>query len=91
MPVGQAFRRDIMRSLRMIYAFGVDAKLVTTNPARKLKAPAQIRSKKILPFETWAEVERVAAECGRWGPIGLVYGRHRRQARGGRQAGAQAR
>jgi integrase len=60
-----------MRSPRMIYAFGVDAKLVTTNPARKLKAPAQIRSKNILPFETWAEVERVAAECGRWGPMVL--------------------
>jgi hypothetical protein len=62
MPVGKAFRRD-MRSLRMVYAFGLDANLVTTNPARRSK-PAQARSQKILPFESWAEVERVAEECG---------------------------
>lgn len=71
MPVGKAFRRDIMRALRMVYAFGADAGLVTTNPARKLKAPAQVRSEKITPFESWAEVERVAEECGRWGPMVL--------------------
>lgn len=71
MPVGKAFRRDIMRALRMVYAFGFDANLVSGNPARKLKAPAQIRSEKITPFESWAEVERVAEECGRWGPLVL--------------------
>jgi integrase len=69
MPVGKAFRRDIMRSLRMVYAFGVEANLIPANPARKLKAPAQARSEKILPFESWAEVERVAEEAGRWGPM----------------------
>jgi integrase len=69
MPVGKAFRRDIMRALRMVYAFGMDENLVDRDPARKLKAPAQVRSEKILPFESWAEVERVAEECGRWGPL----------------------
>lgn len=55
----------------MVYAFGVDAGLVATNPARKLRAAAQPHSEKILPYEDWDEVEAVAAECGRWGPIGL--------------------
>jgi integrase len=35
----------------------------------KLKAPAPIRSDRIAPFESWAEVERVAEECGRWAPL----------------------
>jgi len=42
----------------MVYGFGVDAGLVDRNPATKLKAPAPVRSEKITPFESWAEVER---------------------------------
>jgi len=55
----------------MVYGFGVDAGLVDRNPATKLKAPAPVRSEKITPFESWAEVERVAEECGRWAPLVL--------------------
>ena len=53
----------------MVYTFGVDAQLVDRNPAAKLKAPAPVRSDRITQFESWAEVERVAEECGRWGPL----------------------
>ena len=33
------------------------------------KAPAPVRSENIIPFESWEEVEAVAAACGRWAPI----------------------
>lgn len=68
-PVGAAFRRDIARTLRMVYRFGVEAELVAANPAERLKAPAPVRGERIIPFESWQEVERVAEECGRWGPM----------------------
>jgi hypothetical protein len=83
MPVGTAYRRDIMRALRMVYSFGVDADIVMKTPARRLRAPAQARSERILPFESW-EVERVAEKCGRWGASRPLHGRHRRKAVGGR-------
>jgi integrase len=67
--VGKSYRRDIIRTLRMVYSFGVDAGLVRDNPARKVDAPAPVRGERILPFESWAEVERVAEECGRWAPL----------------------
>jgi len=66
---GKAYRRDIARTLRMVYRFGVENRLVGRNPALGVKAPMQRRSERMLPFESWAEVEAVAAECGRWGPL----------------------
>jgi integrase len=68
-PVGKAFRHDITRTLRQVYRFGVEAHLVDHNPATRVHAPAPARGERILPFESWQEVERVAAECGRWGPL----------------------
>jgi integrase len=53
----------------MVYRFGVDAGLVRANPATAVKAPMQRRSERMLPFESWAEVEAVADECGRWAPL----------------------
>jgi integrase len=67
--VGKAYRRDIVRTLRAVYSFGVDAGLVDRNPAVKVKAPKPIRGERIIPFESWAEVEAVADECGRWGAL----------------------
>jgi integrase len=69
LPVGAAFRRDIVRTLRMVLSFGVGAGLTDRNPAAQVKVPKPIRSERIVPFESWAEVERVAAECGRWGSL----------------------
>jgi integrase len=69
LPVGKAFRHDIRRTIRMVYRFAVDARLVRHNPATGMRTPGQVRSEKILPFESWDEVTRVAAECGSWGPL----------------------
>ena len=66
--VGKATRRDLVRTLRAVYSFGVDAGLVAENPARRVRAPRPVRGEKILPL-TLAEVDRVAEECGRFGPL----------------------
>ena len=66
--VGKAYKRDIVRTLRAVYSFGVDAGLVDRNPAVKVKAPRPVRGERILPL-TIAEVDAVAEECGRWGPL----------------------
>jgi integrase len=63
-----AYRRDVVRTLRMIYRWGIDARLVRRNPAKLVSAPKPVRGERILPF-TLAEVDRVAAECGKWGPL----------------------
>lgn len=68
---GKSYRRDITRTLRMVYRWGLDAGLVDHNPAAKVKAPKPIRGERIVPFESWDEVEAVAEECGRWGPLVL--------------------
>lgn len=64
-----AYRRDVVRTLRMVYRWGIDARLVDHNPARLVAAPKPARSERMLPFTSWQEVERVAAECGRWAPL----------------------
>jgi integrase len=69
--IGKSYRRDIVRTLRMVYNFGVTAKLVTENPAKGVAAPMPVRGERIIPFESWAQVEAVAAECGRYGPLVL--------------------
>jgi integrase len=66
---GKAWRYDIARTLRMVYRFGVENRLVVSNPATKLRAKMPRRSDRMLPFESWAEVEQVAEECGRWGSL----------------------
>ena len=65
--VGAAYRRDIIRTLRAVYAFGVEAGLVKSDPAKRMRAPKPVRSAKMLPL-TPAEVDLVADESGRWGP-----------------------
>jgi len=67
--VGKAYRRDIIRTLRMIYTWAQAAKLVDANPARHVAAPKPMRGERIMPFETWTEVEVVADQCGRWAPL----------------------
>lgn len=66
--VGKAYKRDIVRTLRMVYGFGVEAGLVKSDPAKRLKAPKPIRGERILPL-TLEEVDVVAEECGKWGPL----------------------
>jgi integrase len=66
---GKAWRYDICRTLRMTYRFGVANRLVASNPAAAVKIPMPRRSERMLPFESWVEVEAVAEEAGRWGPL----------------------
>jgi integrase len=68
-PLKPAYRRDVVRTLRMVYRWGIDAGLVDRNPAKAVAAPKPVRGERILPFESWAEIEAVATECGRWGPL----------------------
>lgn len=65
-----SYRASVLATLRMVYSFGQRARLVDHNPARDTRQRAPGRSGKIIPFEDWSEVERVAAECGR--TAGLV-------------------
>jgi integrase len=67
-PVGKAFKRDMLRTLRAVYAFGVRERIVVGDPAKGAKAPNPVRGERILPL-TVAEVDRVAEECGRWGAM----------------------
>lgn len=69
-PVGKAFKRDMLRTLRAVYRFGNDAGLVNVDPTKGARAPRPVRGEKILPL-TVEEVDRVATECGRWGPLVL--------------------
>ena len=65
---GKAYRRDIVRTLRMNYSFGVENRLVSANPAKLVAAPKPLRGERILPLSL-GEVDRVAQACGRWGPL----------------------
>jgi integrase len=67
-PLKPAYRRDVVRTLRQVYRWGIDAHLVDRNPAQLVAAPKPVRGERIAPF-TLAEVDAVAAECGRWGPL----------------------
>jgi integrase len=60
-------RQTLLAALRQVYNFGSDNRLVTDSPARRAKTPSVRRSDGLLPFASWEEVERVAAEAGRWG------------------------
>lgn len=68
-PWQPAYRASILATIRLVYNWGVAARLVDANPARGVKQPRPDRSEKIVPFEDWAEVERVSEECGRWGSL----------------------
>jgi integrase len=65
---GKAWRRDILRTLRMVYRFGVENRLVDHDPAKMVRVPTPVRGERILPLSL-PEVDLVAAECGRWGPL----------------------
>jgi integrase len=67
-PLKPAYRRDVVRTLRQVYRWGIDAHLVDRNPALVVAAPQPVRGEKILPLSI-AEVDQVASECGRWGAL----------------------
>lgn len=62
-------RQTYLASLRQVYAFGVENRLIADNPAKRAKTPTVRRAESLHPFASWQEVEAVASEAGRWGPF----------------------
>jgi integrase len=63
------YRSTLPKALRQAYKFGVSEGLVDRNPALAVPASKPRRTDALNPFENWAEVEAVAEEAGRWGPL----------------------
>ncbi|MDX6591608.1 MAG: integrase [Gaiellales bacterium] len=72
LPVRASYRHVIARTLRQIFNFGVSARLIDGNPAKGIRVKNPARGERILPFESWAEVERVADECGRFASLVIL-------------------
>jgi len=62
-PLKPAYRRDVVRTLRQVYRWGIGAQLVDRNPAKRVSAPKPVRGERILPLAI-SEVDLVAEECG---------------------------
>ena len=62
LPAGS--RHDIFRNTRSMFRWAVDRSLVERDPTKGVKNPTRPKHerKQINPFESWAEVEAVAAE-----------------------------
>jgi integrase len=62
LPVGS--RPDVFRAFRQALAWGVERGLVERDASAGIKNPKRKRHERrdVLPFETWAEVEKVADE-----------------------------
>jgi integrase len=71
--VGKAYKRDIVRTLRQVYAFGVENRLVAWDPAKRVKAAKPVRGENILPL-TIDEIDIVADECGQWRALVVFMG-----------------
>jgi integrase len=59
---------SLVAALRQVYSWGIP-KLVSENPGLGVARPQPKRGRNQRPFENWGEVERVAEEAGRWGPM----------------------
>lgn len=66
-PLKPAYRRDVVRTLRQIYRWAVDAGLLDRNPARLVAAPKPVRGERILPlpWTRWIESSTSVAGGGR--------------------------
>jgi integrase len=68
-PIADSYRHSVLRAISGTYSWGMAVGLVDVNPTRAVKQRQPQRGENIIPFESWAEVERVAEEAGRWGPL----------------------
>jgi integrase len=66
----EAQRHQVFAVLRQVLEQAVKWKMLTHNPARDVKNPTPHRLE-VKPFESWAEVEALAAELGEWGPLAI--------------------
>jgi integrase len=67
-----ASRQTYVATLRQVYAWAVEAGLCDRNPARSVESGRQRRRDGLEPFQSWADVEKVAVECGRWAPMVIL-------------------
>jgi integrase len=66
------YRWALVTVLRQTFNWGIRAKLVSENPAKLISAAKPKRGLNQSPFESWDEVERVADEAGKWGPLVIL-------------------
>jgi integrase len=64
----EGHRHDAMVAFRQVLNAAVRWKLIDENPAKLVPNPLPRRAE-IRPFESWEEIEAVAAELGPWGPL----------------------
>jgi integrase len=64
-PEGHRF--EVVRAVKQMYRWSREADLLRRDPASKIKNSQRVREE-IKPFESWAEVNILAAELGEWGP-----------------------
>jgi len=62
-------RQTYVATLRQVYAWGIRADLIDRTPALDVDSGRQRRRDGLQPFQSWEEIERVADETGRWGPL----------------------
>jgi integrase len=63
LSIGARTQREYRNAIRQVYNFGLEAGLVGRNPAKAVRTPQPAPSD-VRPFESWAEVRRVAAAMG---------------------------
>lgn len=68
LPVGPTTRGHALRAMRQVLDFGVQCGYLEANAAARTKAPQPAR-RDVRPFESWEQVEAVAAKAGRYGPL----------------------
>jgi integrase len=72
LPLRDVTRSDMVIALRSTYKWGIAAGLVDANPAAAVRIARPKRSDRVRVFDAWSEVEAVAAEAGRYGPMILL-------------------
>jgi integrase len=64
----EAQRHQVFAVVRQVLEQAVKWGMLSRNPARDVGNPTPHREE-VRPFESWAEVELLAAELGEWGPL----------------------
>ena len=72
LPISSGFRYDLLREMRAVYSWAMVHGHAAENPAKLVAFPLPVRSERIRPFDDWPQLERVAAECGRWAPLVIL-------------------
>lgn len=62
-------RQTYLAALRQLLGFGMDNRLIASNPAKRARTETVRRAESLLPFDSWEQVDRVAQEAGCWSPF----------------------